>query len=175
MNKMTRATVLLSLALFLVSFFVTAVKIDVDSLLGWRVSVHGSISGWQAAWGALANVRDAIVDPGSILGALHAVTNLVVVFSMVLLLGPYGVRWQWPGHVSLVATLFNASLLFTLQGAAALGYYLWLASFAGVTVSLYARTRGSGGHLTMSANHPLQPPAGGRCGVDSPGTCARRG
>src|SRR2546425_13028607 len=24
-------------------------------------------------------------------------------------------------------------------------------------------------------NHPLQPPASGRCGVESPGTCARRG
>ncbi len=30
-------------------------------------------------------------------------------------------------------------------------------------------------HPIKRSNYPLQPAAGGRCGVDSPGTCARRG
>jgi hypothetical protein len=143
MTKMGKTLAIVSLVLFLVSFFVTAVRLEVDSLLGWRISLHGSVSGWQAAWGALVNARDAIEDPGSVLGALHAVTNVLMVVGLVLLLGSHRVSSRWPAHALLAATVFNASLLFSLQSAAVLGYYLWLASFLGVTVCLYTRTRAS--------------------------------
>ena len=143
MTKMRKTLAIGSLVLFLVSFFVTAVRLDVDSLLGWRVSLHGSVSGWQAAWGALVNARDAVEDPGSVLGALHAVTNLLMIVGLVLLLGSHRFNWRWAAHALLGATIFNASLLFSLQSAAALGYYMWLASFVGVTVCLYTRARAS--------------------------------
>lgn len=55
---MTRPLAILGYGLFAVSFASPAFQIDVETFMGWRVDVHESVAGWEAAWFAFAQSPD---------------------------------------------------------------------------------------------------------------------
>ncbi len=168
MTMKMKAVAFLSWASFTASFFLPAVRIDVDTLLGWRINLHDTVPGWQAAWGGFANIQSASTDLGAWLWALHGATNVLVVASPVGLMTARRARWHWLAHAMLLATFANASVMIWLKGAQAIGYYLWLASFVGLTFCLYQiHKKEQGGNPTVSANNRLKPTARGRSVAES--------
>ena len=98
----------------------------------------GSVVGWEAFLWALGGVAG---PPG----VISAVTNLLVLGGV--LHGRWSPVARWPVFVLTAATLLNASFWpfwVVSEGDKSLqvGYFVWVASFACVTVAFWLRRRG---------------------------------
>ena len=157
MKKWAKATTILGWALFGASLWLPAFSVD---LLGRRFQLRG----WELGLRSLLFTMEdggTLHDSRMLRFFLGGVSNLLILVSLYVATMARPGRWRWLAHSMLGATILNASLGWSMQGAG-VGYYTWVASFATMTIWLYVYPKHEVPNRTMSSNHPLQPPAAGR-------------
>ena len=121
------------------SFTLPAFYLDIETFFGWRVDIHEMVSGGEAAWFAIAHIVYVFEDWEAWIWVFHGASNILILLSPIAVLKKTPEQWRWLAHGLLAATIYNAMLLPRLEGGASAGYYLWLASFAVVSICMYTR------------------------------------